>query len=78
MSDNKTLNDYYDEGDDETGIDEFEEALANCSGCFGKDGVFWCGAAGSEDCDWECPFSKDIGLSVAQIEKRDAGEESAP
>ena len=39
------------EDDDE---DEFEEAIANCS--MGRNGL--CGKAGSEECDWECPFSR--------------------
>ena len=56
-------------------MDEFEEALQNCCGHFEADGVFWCGAAGSEDCDWECPFSRDIGLTLKQIEERDAEED---
>jgi hypothetical protein len=55
--------------------DEFEEALANCSGSLDSNGVFRCGAAGSEDCDWECPFSRDLGLTAEQIEERDEAEE---
>lgn len=50
--------DYSDEYNDET--DEWEEAIYNCHGSYFR-GVFWCGAAGSEECDWECPFSQNIG-----------------
>jgi hypothetical protein len=60
----------YDDGDcsDDVEPDEFEEALQNCCGHFEADGRFWCGAAGSEDCDWECPFSRDIGKTEAEID----------
>ena len=34
-------------------VDEFEEAAANCGML--ADGT--CMKAGSEECDWECPFS---------------------
>lgn len=48
---------YYedDESDDEDGDyeDELEEALMNCGML--RDGT--CMKAGSEECDWECPFS---------------------
>lgn len=54
-------------------LDEYEEALGNCSG-FMDDGFFVCGAAGSEDCDWECPFSGDLGKSREELE-REAGQE---
>lgn len=58
--------------------DELDEALMNCSG-FLDGGVFVCSAAGSEDCDWDCPFSRDIGLTQKQIEERDElEEESSP
>lgn len=33
--------------------DWWEDAIANCS--MGRDGL--CGKAGSEECDFECPFS---------------------
>lgn len=62
--------------DEEPPLDEFEEALANCSGSFGKDGKFRCGAIGSEDCDFECPFHRDIGLTRSQIEVLDAEREA--
>lgn len=44
--------DDYDDFDDE-GTDEFEESLMNCGQL--PDGT--CTKAGSEECDWECPFS---------------------
>jgi hypothetical protein len=56
--------------------DEFEEAMADCCGHF-SGGVFMCGAAGSEDCDFECPFSRDLGLTVEQIEAREDEEIAA-
>lgn len=69
--------DYDDYTDDDYEMDEFEDAVANCCGYFDQsDGVFWCHNAGSEDCDWECPFSRDIGLTAAQIEERDEAEEA--
>lgn len=34
--------------------DPFEDALMNC-GLVGNTGL--CTKAGSEECDWECPFS---------------------
>ena len=63
----------YDEDSDEyqEQLDEFEEALANCCGHFEADGVFWCGAVGSKDCDFECPFNRDVGLTAEQIDERD-------
>lgn len=39
------------EGEDE---DPFEEALLDCG--MGRDGL--CSKAGSEECDFECPFSQ--------------------
>jgi hypothetical protein len=40
-----------------------EEDIANC--CMYEDSGFWvCSAAGSEECDWSCPFSGDIGKPV--------------
>lgn len=63
-----------DYGDDPE-LDEFEEAMQNCSGFF-HNGVFHCSAAGSEDCDWGCPFSDDIGLTEAEIDEREAREDT--
>lgn len=37
--------------------DEFEEAMQNCGML--ADGT--CMKAGSEECDWECPFSEELG-----------------
>ena len=43
--------------------DELDDALADC--CMFESGGFWmCAAAGSEHCDWNCPFSDDIGKPV--------------
>lgn len=46
--------DYYDEdySDDDPGISDDEETLMNCAML--RDGS--CMAAGSEECDWECPL----------------------
>jgi hypothetical protein len=60
---------------DEYEPDEFEEAMSNCCGFF-DGGYFVCAAAGSEDCDWDCPFSHDLGLTAKQIEQRDIEEEA--
>lgn len=35
-------------------IDEYEEALMNC----GLDRQGFCSMAGSEYCDWDCPFNQ--------------------
>jgi len=35
--------------------DPFEEALMNC-GLVGNTGL--CTKAGSEECDWDCPFNR--------------------
>jgi hypothetical protein len=60
-----------DQANDLDEMDEFEEAANNCCGSFTRDADgktrFWCGAAGSEDCDWSCPFSCDIGKTRRQI-----------
>lgn len=40
--------------DEQEGIDELEEAMMNCG--MTRDGT--CLKAGSEECDWECPFSE--------------------
>jgi len=63
----------YEEDYDDEEPDEYEEALGNCSG-FMDGGFFVCGAAGSEECDWECPFSGDLGKSQKELEE-EAGEE---
>lgn len=62
----------FDEGEEQE--DPFEEAMGNCHGHFDTDGTFICLAAGSEDCDWECPFSRDLGYTLKQIEDRDVAE----
>ncbi len=64
--------DHYDEYND-YGDDDDESDIDNCSGFFDH-GVFVCMAAGSEDCDWECPFSRDIGMTAKEIERRDMQE----
>ena len=58
--------DDYGPDDDEEYHDEFEEAMDNCSGFWDGD-VFMCGAVGSEMCDWECPFSCDIGKTADEL-----------
>lgn len=63
--------DDYDQPDDEP--DEFEEAAFDCHGFFDSGpgrGAFVCMAVGSEDCD-ECPFNRDLGLTLKQIGERD-------
>ena len=70
-TDNQRYEEQFEEESDEP--DPFEEALSNCCGHF-IDDIFWCGAAGSEDCDFECPFSRDIGLHADTIDERDEEE----
>ena len=72
MPDSEIVEHEYDENEP----DEFEEAIGNCCGWFeeGENGRFVCYAAGSEDCDWECPFSRDIGMTAEEIEARDEQE----
>jgi hypothetical protein len=43
--------DDYEDGE----LDAFEEALMNC-GLVGNTGL--CMKAGSEECDWDCPFNR--------------------
>ena len=59
--------DDYDDYDAESGDhfeDEFEDAMMDCH-LFAEGGYWLCGAAGSEHCDWDCPFSRDIGKRAA-------------
>lgn len=53
--------DHYDEPDE---LDEYEEAMGNCS----WDGIAGhsCMAIGSEQCDWECPFSGQMWHGLHQ------------
>jgi hypothetical protein len=53
--------------DDDEPLDEFEEAMSYCGG-FWDGEVFMCGSVGSEQCEFECPFNKDIGKTVDEIE----------
>lgn len=54
--------------------DEYEEAIANCCGHM-SGGVFHCGAVGSEDCEFECPYNKYIGCTSEQMDAIDAEED---
>jgi hypothetical protein len=60
--------------DDHEGYDAEEEAMSNCCAYPDTDGRLICGAAGSEDCDFECPFNRDLGMTLAEIEERDVEE----
>lgn len=59
-------------GFDDPDFDIDEEDDINCSGWFepygSPNGVFVCGAVGSEDCD-ECPCHAWLGLTNAQIDE---------
>jgi hypothetical protein len=55
------------ESDDDRFEDEDDEADANCSGWFDQ-GVFVCGAVGSEDCDC-CPNYSWLGKTSKQIDE---------
>jgi hypothetical protein len=67
--------DVFEDGNEEDDVG-VEVGNTNCSG-FVFGGVFTCMAAGSEDCDWNCPLSQDIGMSEAQIIEAYEDEESA-
>ena len=64
----------FDDEPDREEEDELEEAMGNCHG-WHEDltGPFVCGAVGSEDCD-ECPFHRDLGMTVKELEQRDMEE----
>lgn len=52
-----------DEFDDE-GHEEEDDEYSNCGQFFdeqGPGGVLVCGKVGSEECDWECPHSSELG-----------------
>jgi hypothetical protein len=54
------------EDDEVYGPDEWSSEL-DCGGFWDGD-VFYCSAAGSEECDWECPERDNIGLTAEEIE----------
>lgn len=58
----------FEDSTDDDNDDEFDEAMSNCGG-FWNGGVFVCMKVGSEECDWECPFSCDIGKTQKQLER---------
>lgn len=73
MSDSEQRLDWHDpdEFDDwgdleEDEDDPLEEALATCS-MYPYDGVWICSDAGTEWCDWVCPFSSELGIPVDEI-----------
>ena len=49
--------DYFDDYEEE---DELEEAMSEC-GSFESGGYIVCSMIGSEHCDFDCPFRKDLG-----------------
>ena len=65
VTDNDPHFEYFEDHDD--GYDEEEEADANCCGWFDQ-GVFVCGAVGSEDCDC-CPNYSWLGKTSKQIDE---------
>lgn len=46
--------------DDDPPEDEFEQAIGDCH-MFCDGGRWVCGAVGSEHCDFDCPFNRDLG-----------------
>jgi hypothetical protein len=49
---------------DECDPDDDDDGGVDCHLTFDRrDGLFWCGKAGSEECDWECPYSSQIGTN---------------
>jgi hypothetical protein len=64
MRDELTDNDF-----DEMEVDDWEEDEYESFDChMGRDGL--CGAAGSEECDFECPYMRDIIAEENAKEKR--------
>lgn len=59
--DDEEFDEHYDEPDE---LDEYEEAMGNCS----WDGIagHTCMAIGSEQCDWDCPFSAQMWRGLHQ------------
>ena len=57
----------------EEDLEDFEDDDEfDCHGHFEgqhRDAVFVCGADGSEDCDWECPYSGWKGLTHLQVDR---------
>lgn len=54
------LDDDFDELDDEDYFD---------CGQFVSDGVIYCSAAGSEDCDWDCPNRRELGKTLEELDE---------
>ena len=63
------------DGELDEDLEDFEDDEAeefDCHGSFEtqhRDAVFVCGSDGSEDCDWECPYSGWKGLTQIQIDR---------
>ncbi len=57
----------YDYDDENDLLDEDELARQNC-GQLVEDGMIYCQLAGSEYCDWDCPFVDDIGKTLDELE----------
>lgn len=65
---------WYDGPDDGSDFDDMDDEMYDCHGYFDSqraDAKFYCGAAGSEDCD-ECPMNCWIGLTNRQIDALEA------
>jgi hypothetical protein len=64
--DDKEFDEHYDYMWDE--LDEYEEAMDDCAWDCAWDGVAGhiCMGIGSEDCDWECPFSNQMWRGLRQ------------
>ena len=52
--------------------DSETDPFGNCH-MFKSDGHWVCGAVGSEECDWECPFSGDIGTKIEHTQEEQDG-----
>lgn len=48
--------------------DEWDEAISNCGGFFDQ-GYFMCLSAGSEPCEFECPFNHQIGKTEKELDE---------
>lgn len=64
MSD--TNEDFYDEFDDEPDGDGWDEHDFDCGAMYGPKGEpMGCSMAGSEDCDWDCPYRAEVDRQLA-------------
>jgi hypothetical protein len=62
MSEEYIDNDFYDEEEDDAMDGEYD---FDCGAMYGLKGEpLGCSMAGSEDCDWDCPYREDVERSL--------------